>query len=532
MDRYANNKNYALLVQALRKGLIVPVVGAGVTKAVCETVNWTECLEQLIDEILSRAGSKSNPSISELFQAAKHKITLDAGDKDPLFTADLCRTYLQEDFETSVGSIIKTHQVCNVKAADGLKAFLELPCYRIITTNYDNLLADLDRQLHPDKRIEFFTHKKSEEFVEFLRSGDTFQHRKIFHLHGNLEEPGSIIFSESDYQKLYTNEKVLDLLQAIFFSKSALFIGFSLNDYDVMQTFRQLTGKFPSPDIRHFAIFPRPLKTQAECWLETLRFNYKYSVGLLYYDLEPIPGTDTFCHDNLWKLIGALRKDVKVSVKEPVGRIAILLDQGFSYGPAVVKLIDYLNKVQSEIRYELLTASEVEVNLPDRFIGVDKPKDPAFKPVDRYSQDHPDLFDGYFIFTDKNESKNYFFYNRQYLGWASTWFWKKFVGSRPTMDEFLLHVLVLLTLYFFDAKLNKYKKTGIERAFLKPHPTDVGCLFDFTEKLRNRLAIINYPRICEEHQAKLVEAFRGKKLRNKELSLGVDWIRRVIPLAE
>jgi hypothetical protein len=167
------------------------------------------------------------------------------------------------------------------------------------------------------------------------------------------------------------------------------------------------------------------------------------------------------------------------------------------------------------------------VALEPRFKVVEKKeRGETFKSVQAFRDKNQQLFDGYFVFTEKRAENNFLFFNYRDFAWASTWFWKKFIGDRPTMDEYLLHVLVLLTLYYYDALFNYNKQT--KKATLEYHDPDVGCLFDFTEKLMNRVAIIDYPTICSMHLAKLEEAFKGEE----KPALGLDWIRRIIPLAE
>jgi hypothetical protein len=531
MERKFRNNTYWLLAEAWHRGLIVPFIGAGVSNAIRGTPLWGECVKKLIAEIKDDANRQN--SELEYFELLEKNADL-------LFVAEQCKKYLQKpmgkDFYNSFKTIILQQTQSNLVAQKGLELFLKMPSYRIITTNYDNLLLDTERWLDPIKKINSLTHKNCDEFPRFLRSGDNRWERTIFYLHGHLDDPDSIIFSESDYQKLYTNEKVLDLLQAIFFSKSALFIGFSLKDDDVMWTFRQLSGKFPSPYLRHFAIFPRQGKKEAECALEALRLNYKYGVGVLYYDDVADPDTNERSHDQLWELIRSLHKDVDAPSPEKAapGRIAIILDEGFSYGEAMDKIVEYMNGIQAEIKYTILPPERVKVDLKGKFIGVDEnTKEPAFTPVIEYSKAHEGKYDGFFVFTEEQEDRNYYFFNRKRFGWASAWFWKNFIAHRPTIDEYLRHVLVLLTLYFYDAKVNKYSDDGIGKSFLEPHwQGDIGCLFDGTAKLQNRVAIVDYPKICPEHQTRLREAFQGKKINGQEINLGPDWVRRVMPLAK
>jgi hypothetical protein len=477
---------------------------------------WDKCTEKLIEEVKKNAGV-TTANFEEFFDALQN---ISVKEKDHLFVAEQCRKYLRDRFPTLIKKIISLKREENKEAKKGLEVLLRLPFYRIVTTNYDNLLLDIGSQCLPETKTEYFTHKDTGYFAEFLRNSDSKIRRSIFHLHGHFDDADSVVLTEAQYQDLYSRREIIELMETIFSTKSALFIGFSMTDFDVMQIFRRIIAQFPSARERHFAILAQePDESATDLWIRRLRYNYKYGVGILNYKKE------NESHKGLWKLVDALVNEVYAVIEKPKGNIAILIDSDFPHMRNLYEIVTYLNKVQSKICYYV--HHEEIVNLNDHFVAVggNVKMDKAFDSVKEFGKRHKDMYDGTFLFTNKQEIKNYLFYDRRHIGFISTSFWSKYVGNRPSIDEFLLHTLVLLTLNFYDQKYNKIMNN--RNKVFQNHIPDIGCIFDMTVELENRIAIIDYPKICGNCQERLGIAFQGS-----EIALDLDWLRKVMFLVE
>jgi len=512
MSENFSTSSFWNLIQAIRENQVVAFVGSGVSSSVLGTPGWNTCIDKLIDEAQKKSGIETQRFKEFLDVLKKNK------KNDPLFVAEQCRKYLQNKFPSLVRDILSAEKIENEEARKGLESFLRLPFYRIVTTNYDCLLLDVARQSAPETKTEYFTHLNNDYFAEFLRSMDSNLRRSIFYLHGHFDNPESVILTETQYQELYARKEVVELMETIFSTKSALFIGFSMADLDVMQIFRRILSQFPSIRERHFAIFAKkPTESPATSWIRKLQNNYKYGVGILYYTME------NQSHAGLWKLVGAINREVHGKIEEPKGNIAILIDTDFPYERNLYEIITYINKVQSKIRYCI--HHEEKVCLNKKFVAVKGDMDKSFETAKVFGKKNKEKYEGTFIITNKQEDSSYFFYDRKYIGYISTWFWSFYVGKRPSIDEFLLHCLVILTLNFYDQKFNKTMANG--EKVIQQHMPDVGCLFDMTVELRKRIAVIDYPYICEGCKDRLEIAFEGK-----EINLNIDWLRKVMPLIE
>jgi NAD-dependent SIR2 family protein deacetylase len=551
MQPAEQNSSFWHLVQALRNKQVVAFVGAGVSQGVLGIPTWKKLISDLFEKVKPIA-LHTNPHFNGLVDCLMQRVA--EGKEDLLFAAEQCRKYLGRDFDNSIQE--KINEKKTIKSQDakkGLETFLKLPFYRIITTNYDNLLLEVARNSQPNKVTDYFTHLDTGYFADFLRHGDSPERRLIFHLHGHINRPESLILAESQYQDLYATREVTDLLEAIFTSKSALFIGFGLGDEDIMQNFRRILAKFPPVREQHFALFPRDPKdsTDYPAWLKTLRYNYRYGIGLIYYHSEGE------CHDCLWDVVGALNQEVnkrEEGKKKPQRYLAIAMDEGFPYARNLWEIISFLNDEQDEVHYELLS-SDLHLNLPENFVGTLPKNHPDFRDDFRVAKDlweaNQDKFDGVLVFTAKHESNNYFFCDRRWGGFVSTWYWDNYIlenlepekeqaqrktiryfkrPRRPSIDEYLWHTTVIMTVHFFDQKFQRARKLKKDdpNKLLEPHKPDIGCIFDRTISLRNRLAIIEYPRLCPKCAEILDEIFVDEK----DIKLNTAWLRRVMPFAD
>lgn len=106
----------------------------------------------------------------------------------------------------------------------------------IITTNWDTYF---EQECNASPII-------SNEDVAFW---DTFN-RRVFKIHGSIENPGSVVASEEEYEDCYnrlSNEPIGDRLKSILASGIVVFIGFSFGDKDlnrIISILNERLGKY------------------------------------------------------------------------------------------------------------------------------------------------------------------------------------------------------------------------------------------------------------------------------------------------
>src|SRR5262249_47279095 len=102
----------------------------------------------------------------------------------------------------------------------------------IITTNWDDFFEV------ECNAVPFVTDK---DFVFWKTAG-----RKVFKIHGSINNVGSIVATTDDYERCYTDLKAGVLgssLQMLLATKTVVFIGYSLNDAEFVQLFELLSAR-------------------------------------------------------------------------------------------------------------------------------------------------------------------------------------------------------------------------------------------------------------------------------------------------
>jgi len=91
-----------------------------------------------------------------------------------------------------------------------------------ITTNYDD---HFDKYFSEDSVVY-----KLEDFVKMGISGANISRGKLYHIHGSIKEPSSIVLTEDDYSRRYFDSSYQKFLLNIFSTHSLLFIGYALEE--------------------------------------------------------------------------------------------------------------------------------------------------------------------------------------------------------------------------------------------------------------------------------------------------------------
>jgi hypothetical protein len=79
----------------------------------------------------------------------------------------------------------------------------------------------------------------------------------IAHLHGGLKKPDTMILTTLDYLKHYRKPKVEQFLKRLFEKYTVLFIGYGLEEEEVLDQIIRAGGESTGNEIRHYRLFPR-----------------------------------------------------------------------------------------------------------------------------------------------------------------------------------------------------------------------------------------------------------------------------------
>lgn len=243
----------------LRKGRVIPFVGAGVSKAVLRQTN----------------GRSLFPSWHELLLHAAHRLEQEQKNAN----AVLVRSLLEIDPPDLVDAARRAHEGLAGTWVDFLKEELDphsqearpeslalarsvwnLGSRLILTTNYDRVLLWACPEDQHNELRRWDIESKAEQ-SELLREGKV-NKPTIWYLHGMIDNAANLILTPDGYRRLYTAgpdqeqhfEAALVTLRTLLASRSLLFIGFSLDDPSFGIELRGMNNVFEDSIGPHYAL--------------------------------------------------------------------------------------------------------------------------------------------------------------------------------------------------------------------------------------------------------------------------------------
>ncbi|MEP1340602.1 MAG: SIR2 family protein [Ekhidna sp.] len=195
------------LKEAIKKKEVILFAGAGVS-AVLGAPTWGELIDHIGEELGFEPAVFKSLSTNYLTLAEYYKI--ERGSIGPL------RSWMDKNWN------FPDDQIKNSRVHE---LIVELDFPTIYTTNYDSNI---------EKAFEVQAKKirKIVEVSDFL-SGEE-NENQIIKLHGDFDDDGSIVLTETDYFNRLSFESPLDIrLRSDVLARPVLFIGYSLSDINV-----------------------------------------------------------------------------------------------------------------------------------------------------------------------------------------------------------------------------------------------------------------------------------------------------------
>jgi hypothetical protein len=141
------------------------------------------------------------------------------------------------------------------QGADPLRVIIEtLEIRRFLTTNYD---LSIEKALGHDVQPLAFDVDHPEALIQFAVAAPGYD-TGVFHLHGSVSQPKSLVVTENDYQRLYLQDDPAhrfyhEALDLVFSSNPVLFMGIGMEEADLLRPLRQFVSE------RHRGARERPL---------------------------------------------------------------------------------------------------------------------------------------------------------------------------------------------------------------------------------------------------------------------------------
>jgi NAD-dependent SIR2 family protein deacetylase len=225
------------IVQAGLNGELVLFVGAGVS-ALLELPTWRGLASHALNE-LRQKGFLNYSEVSQLEVL------------DPKKQLSIARLIAKNnDYNLDLTSPFKDKN----EGGSIYKPINDIGC-TCVTTNYDELLAPrfLDPKLKesgsvtplPVNRIV----DKGKYLAGFLNEPGT-----VVHLHGAVSKPETMVITTKDYLEHYDHENVQHFLGELFAKKVVLFIGYGLEEAEILEHILRRSSVEVTRDRRRFAL--------------------------------------------------------------------------------------------------------------------------------------------------------------------------------------------------------------------------------------------------------------------------------------
>lgn len=211
------------LFRAIKEKQLVVFYGAGVSRiAGCK--GWVD----LANEIINSLPIYSFIQKDELKNIALH---------DPRKAISICYHQAQkekklEEYYEAIKKALKPKDTNKFKEIH--KLIFDLDALFYVTTNVDRGAEQVNFR---KRKIFNLPLEETELNWEYFNEGN------IIYLHGSLEKPERTIFTVDDYIKFYSKQNAKMCLQEVFREPhSVLFIGYSLDEYEILENIFRVMG--------------------------------------------------------------------------------------------------------------------------------------------------------------------------------------------------------------------------------------------------------------------------------------------------
>lgn len=276
----------AALREAAQMGLLIPFVGAGAS-ILGGCPSWTD----LADSAFNCFVEQGKFSYAQLAQIAnlnpRVRLSLAVGMQD--------EWRIKIDFRKLLHPVERKDHTVGRR----LYGILSKLARTFVTTNYDEWLDEelpeptLSVQGVPDATVAAVPKRRDVFFEpEDLNAANLNRLDAVLHLHGSVRKPDGMIITTRDYVSHYANDRrlkpsdpenpVLTFLDDLFRMKTVLFIGYGLDELEILEYVILKTRQFKTPgeQPRHFILQPF-FSHERELMLSMKRYYRDCGIDLL-----------------------------------------------------------------------------------------------------------------------------------------------------------------------------------------------------------------------------------------------------------
>jgi len=233
------------LIEACKNNKCVPFVGAGMS-AQSGLPSWSDIINEMSSFLINRSLRK----VDEENWLKQNGALLVAERFKETITRSQYQIHLNKWFDPPEVNLSNAHT-----------SLFKIKWPFLITTNFDRLLElaySNARQKMARTPITF------EELVRAEASNEPY----ILKLHGSVEDPESIVLTETDYARMDSdkNDMLKHIEKSIMVFKKVLFLGFSMKDPEIRSAFLKSRIHSKGYALGDFTVLTKPNAVEKEIW--------------------------------------------------------------------------------------------------------------------------------------------------------------------------------------------------------------------------------------------------------------------------
>jgi len=221
-----------------------------IPQSLLEDIFANRCLP-IIGSGFSRNGISPDGVIPDWKQVGHHFAEMLEGawsDKVPLAPISV---YCNEFYRPATIQILRSIlHIDNVSPGEVHNAFAKLPFDTVITTNYDFLLENAYRNASRRYIVIADENQFSTAQMDFGNNDRTL----IIKIHGDFDHPDKMVITEDDFDKFKEeNPLMTTYLSSLMMVRTLLFIGYSLDDFNIRPLWYVVSSKLKKLQRQAFA---------------------------------------------------------------------------------------------------------------------------------------------------------------------------------------------------------------------------------------------------------------------------------------
>lgn len=303
-----------LMARALNRRNAIAFVGSGLVIPYGYP-SWTDFTSQLLRRAVQQA--KKDGVHENILNVAVASDSSDDSTDAKARALTQCELLLKDRLHVEAANCIKESREARLA---GMKAKGEVPSdanlralvrllgfRRFVTTNYDTTVEDYLRKLpshvaepadDAPGRLSLVAHtERAHEVIQFAAANTP--PMGVLHLHGCLDDPSTMIVTESDYQRVYARDTpetrtYREALDVLFAGNAIFFFGLGMDEPDLLQSLRRYTST-RTPAYEHrpvFAILPTLGKKEVELAARWATLNRRYGLVSYFYTTQTTTPTE------------------------------------------------------------------------------------------------------------------------------------------------------------------------------------------------------------------------------------------------